>query len=89
MTIVCVLLALYTYILIARILLSWFPPPRSDAGRTIVGLIYDVTDPVLRPLRNLIPPLRMGMVALDLSPIIVFVVLGVVRTVLGCAGLFL
>ena len=86
MTVLCYVLSIYTLILFVRILLSWFPPPRSDVARAIVGFIYDITDPVLRPLRSVIPPLRMGMVALDLSPIIVFVILGVVRAALGCPG---
>jgi uncharacterized protein YggT (Ycf19 family) len=37
---------------------------------------------VLRPLRNLIPPIRMGAMALDLSPIVVFVILGVLQRAL-------
>jgi YggT family protein len=82
MTIVCVLLTVYWFILIARILASWFRPPMSGPARTLWTLLYDVTDPVLRPLRSLIPPIRMGAMALDLSPIVVFVILGVLQRAL-------
>jgi YggT family protein len=37
--------------------------------------IYAVTDPVLRPLRGLIPPLRAGAMAMDFSPVLAFVIL--------------
>lgn len=47
-----------------------------------MDLIHDVTEPVLRPFRSLIPPVRTGAVALDLSPIIVFVILEVLQQVI-------
>ena len=84
MTIVCILLTVYWVILIVRILSSWFRPPMSEPLRTIWRLVYDLTDPVLRPLRNLIPAVRMGAMAIDFSPIIVFIILAVVRQVIGC-----
>lgn len=76
---ICLVLTVYWFVLLARILLSWFPAPRSDAARSIVSLIWEVTDPVLRPLRRMIPPVRLGAVALDLSPIIVFIVIAAVQ----------
>ncbi|HUG88273.1 MAG TPA: YggT family protein [Actinomycetota bacterium] len=86
MAVVCILLTIYWFVLFARIISTFFPPPRSPVGRTIVEILYDLTEPVLRPLRNLMPPLRVGMVGLDLSPIIVFIALGVLRSALGCRG---
>jgi YggT family protein len=84
--ILCLLLGIYWIILFARIILSWFPPPRSGPLRAIVGILYDLTDPVMRPLRNLIPPIRAGMMAIDLSPIIIFILIGIFRAALGCTG---
>ena len=83
---VCALLWIYWLILFVRILLSWFPPPREGPLRTLVSGIFAVTDPVLRPLRALIPPIRAGMMAIDVSPIIVFILLGVVERAIGCFG---
>ena len=77
------ILLLYSFILIARLLSSWFPPPSPGPMRTIYNLLYDVTEPVLRLVRGLIPPLRMGPAALDLSPILVFIVIWVVRAALA------
>jgi YggT family protein len=80
------LLTVYTWILIARLLLSWFPNP-PDALRPVYAFLYSATEPVLRLVRPLIPPLRMGMMALDLSPIIVFVVLQILIAILSRQGL--
>ena len=89
MDIVCVVLTVYTIILFIRVLVSWaflfgFRPPYSGPLRTVLDLLDDVTEPVLRPLRALIPPIRAGGVGLDLSIIIAFVILAVLRTALNC-----
>ena len=87
--IVCVVLTIYTIILFVRVLVSWaylfgLRPPISGPLRTMLDLLEDVTEPVLRPLRALIPPIRAGGVGLDLSIIIAFVILAVLRTALNC-----
>jgi YggT family protein len=81
-TVLCYLISIYTLILFIRILTSWFPPPMSGPLRTIWRILYDLTDPVLRPLRGLIPAVRFGGMAMDLSPILLFVILGVLRSVI-------
>ena len=65
-------------ILIARIVLDWVQMlARSwrPSGIVLVlcELIYSVTDPPLRAVRRVLPPLRLGMIALDLSPLVLFV----------------
>jgi len=82
--IVCILLGAYNLILFARILLSWFPRPYGGPLATVYSVLWNVTEPVLAPLRRILPPMRMGMMALDLSPIIVFIVLAIARRALGC-----
>ena len=82
--IACILLTLFWLVLFIRIILSWFPPPSSGVARTLYDLIFDVTEPVLRLVRGLLPPVRMGTVGLDLSPIIVFIVVAVIQRALGC-----
>ncbi len=59
-------LQLFQLILLARVLLSWFP--NLDTSNPIVQLLYDITEPVLRPVRNVLP--NTGMV--DFSPLVVF-----------------
>lgn len=67
---------IYTYALLARIILSWVP--HDPRGNPIIFWLYRVTEPVLAPARRIIPP--MGMV--DVSPIAVFILLEVVRRLL-------
>lgn len=69
-----VLLQLYAFVLLARVLLSWvpqLPEPLLPLARGIAA----ITDPVLAPLRRVLPPLRIGAVALDLSVIVAFFVI--------------
>jgi YggT family protein len=77
--IVCLLLFLYWLVLLVRIIFSWFPPPVSGPGRAIFEVIYDLTEPVLGLVRGLLPAIRMGAMGLDLSPIIVFLAIFVLR----------
>lgn len=79
MDIFCILLTVYWVILLVRILSSWFPIPPSGPIHTVMDLLYAVTEPVLRPIRGLLPPVRMGAMAFDLSPIIVFVIIQVLQ----------
>ena len=81
MRILCILLTVYWFILFARIIASWIRPPMEGPLRTVWTVLYELTDPVLRPFRNLIPPIRMGVMALDLSRILVFVIIGVLQRV--------
>ena len=79
-SIFCWALFVYWLILFAKILLSWIPPSSSGSLRMVQGVLDDLTEPVLRPVRGLLPPFRMGMMALDLSPILVFVVIVILRS---------
>ncbi|MCK5450547.1 MAG: YggT family protein [Candidatus Omnitrophica bacterium] len=63
------------FVLIIRIILSWVGIDRSNE---LVNIIYRVTDPILLPFKRL--PLQFGM--MDLSPIIAFLVLSVLRSFL-------
>jgi YggT family protein len=63
----------YNLILFARVLMSWLPG--LDPRNPIVQFLVQVTEPVLAPLRRLIPPVAM----MDISPIVAFLLLEVVR----------
>jgi YggT family protein len=72
MTIICVALQLYLIVLFARVLLSWFPISPGGAMSSIADILVTLTEPVLGPLRRAIPPVRMGTMGLDVSPLIAF-----------------
>ena len=82
MTIVCSLIQLYVLLLVVRVVMSWFPISPNGPAETVAGFLYMVTDPVLVPLRRILPPVRMGAMALDLSPIVAFFGLSVLRGLL-------
>lgn len=67
---------LYEIIVIVRVLLSWIPHNRSH---TVIEWIYRLTEPVLAPIRNLLPTGRMG---IDLSPLILLLLLSLVKRAL-------
>jgi YggT family protein len=70
MAIICVALQLYVILLFARVILSWFPISPGSAMEGISDVLVRLTEPVLGPLRRAIPPVRLGAMGLDLSPLI-------------------
>ena len=72
MGIVCALLNLYFWILLLRVVSSWFPISPQGTAASLVGFLLLVTDPILVPLRAVLPPVRLGSVGLDLSPLVAF-----------------
>jgi len=65
------LLLIYIVILGARAVLSWFPVRPGSPFEGINRILFDLTEPLLRPVRRVIPPAGM----FDLSFMIVFFVL--------------
>jgi YggT family protein len=68
----------YILILFARALLSWFPSQPGTALYSVVRALDRLTEPVLRPIRRLLPPVRAGGMAIDLSLIIAILLLEIV-----------
>jgi YggT family protein len=81
-------LLVYYLLVIARLVVettrsfarSWRP-----VGVTAVGLelVYVATDPPMKLLRRLIPPLRVGGISLDLSVLVLLIILMVLRGIVG------
>lgn len=80
MSIICLILQLYVLVLLARIVLSWFPASGPGGLATVQRVLNTLTEPVLGPLRAVLPPVRLGQVGFDLSPLIVLLVLQVLLT---------
>jgi YggT family protein len=72
------LLEAYIIVLFARVILSWFPINPGTPLASVMRVLYALTEPVLAPIRRVLPPMRMGGMGLDLSPLIVLIVLQVV-----------
>jgi len=78
-------LELYTYVLLLYVIFSWVPNP-PDALRPFVVGVARLVEPLAAPLRRSIPPLRLGMVALDLSIIVLFIGIRLLRGVAVSLG---
>jgi YggT family protein len=72
-------LYLYLVLLVGRMIFSWVQAFARDWRPTgfvlvLAEVIFTLTDPPLKFLRRFIPQLRIGMVALDLSFMVLFIV---------------
>ncbi|HEX2368589.1 MAG TPA: YggT family protein [Acidimicrobiia bacterium] len=82
MTLVCNLLLIYSLVVLARIVLSFFDVPSDHPVGRVRHALSLVVDPVLRPIRAVLPPVRLGSVGLDLSPLILFLAISLLRSFL-------
>ncbi|HVM26905.1 MAG TPA: YggT family protein [Mycobacteriales bacterium] len=58
----------------------------SGALTVLLEVVYSVTDPPLKALRKVIPPLRLGTINLDLSFLVLFIFVGILRRVIANAA---
>lgn len=72
---VCLLLQAFAAVIFARVILEWIPVPDEHPVGRVRRWLRVVTQPVLAPIRALIPPLRVGSAAIDLSPVILILLL--------------
>ena len=74
----------YLVLIFIRILISWIPRmPYNRYLAAVLQFVSDVTDPYLNLFRRILPPVRMGPGALDLSPIIATIVLIFVSSIVA------
>ena len=76
--ILAVLVEIFVVVLIVRALLSWFPVRPGSALIPVQRALAAVTEPVLRPIRRILPPVRAGGMAIDLSILVVILVAEIV-----------
>ncbi len=77
MTVICALVTAYLVVLFARAIMSWFPIRPGTPWASIYRVALDLTEPVLAPLRRIIPPAGM----FDLSFLVLFIALGILQRV--------
>ncbi|ODN71097.1 YggT family protein [Methylobrevis pamukkalensis] len=74
--VIMIALDLYMWVVIASVIFSWLYAfnvinPRNQFVSMVGNALYQVTEPVLRPIRNILPNLG----GLDLSPIVLFLII--------------
>lgn len=80
MRIVCTIIWAYSLVVLARIILEYVPVSYDHPVAKVRSGFRAVTEPVLAPIRALLPPVRLGGVALDLSPLVLLVGLNVLAS---------
>ncbi len=74
-TFVSILFTVLYVAIIVRSLMSWFNPSPDNP---LVRFVYEITEPVLAPLRRIIP--RIGMI--DITPIVAILLMSVIENIL-------
>lgn len=82
LNILCLAAFVYQLVILAAIIISWFPLEPGSALEGVRNGLQAVTEPVLGPVRRALPPVRLGGMGLDLSPIIVLIALWLVQAIL-------
>ena len=66
------LVELYTYVVLASVILSWV---RLEPSNPFVRFVSALTEPVLKPIRKILP----SYMGLDFSPLVLLVALSIIR----------
>ena len=78
-------LLLFQFVLLARVAVDWIAVlssgPEPDWRRTARRITHGVTEPVIAPVRRVLPPISAGSVAIDLAFIVVFIAAVLLRQV--------
>jgi YggT family protein len=72
-TVADAILLIYFWVLIIRVIISWVA---ADSYHPLIRMVYQITEPVLAPVRRIIPPIG----GLDFSVLIVIIFVQMVRT---------
>ncbi|CAN5193907.1 YggT family protein [soil metagenome] len=77
--VLCQVLGLFMIVLIVRVIFSWIPRP-PEPLIPVATVATSATEWAVAPLRRVIPPLRTGAVALDLSFLVLFFGVSILRS---------
>jgi YggT family protein len=81
-SVILLLLQVYVFVLLGRAIFSWFPPRPGSGLSSVNHLLYRLTEPVLRPVRRVVP--RVGM--FDLSFMVVFIGIFILQQLVASAA---
>jgi YggT family protein len=79
--VLCLLLQIYWFVLLLHVIFSWVPRPPEPIVPFVLG-VRRLVEPVAAPLRRVIPPLRLGGVGLDLSILVLFFGVIILRSII-------
>jgi YggT family protein len=81
--VILIVLDLYVWLLIASAILSWLVAfnvvnSRNQVVAMVGDFLYRVTEPVLRPIRNMLPSLG----GIDVSPVVVILIIILIKDII-------
>jgi YggT family protein len=79
MSIICLLLQIYFLAVLAWVVLSWVQVSSAHPLGRVQVFLDRIIYPVILPLRRVLPPLRLGGAALDLSPLVLMLAISLLR----------
>ncbi|MDI6100984.1 YggT family protein [Actinoplanes sp. NEAU-A12] len=87
LALVSLVLLLVQLLLVVRVVLDWSvmlagPAMPGSARSKALDVIYKITEPMLAPVRKVLPPLRAGGISIDLAFIVVFLAISIIRSFL-------
>jgi YggT family protein len=66
--------------ILVRVFISWIPVPKDNK---LIGLLYQVTEPILAPIRSIIEKSSISKnMMFDFSPIVAFLIIGLIRNII-------
>lgn len=75
------LLLFIQYAIFARVIISWLPIPKDNR---FIGLLYQITEPILSPLREIIGRSAIGgNMMFDFSPVLALLIVGLLRNIVA------
>ncbi|MGD0054940.1 MAG: YggT family protein [Acidimicrobiales bacterium] len=82
MTFIHEIISIYIYVLVITALLSWFPATSGGALAATKRVFAALTEPVLRPLRQILPRPRVGGIGIDFSVIVAVLLLIIINRII-------
>jgi YggT family protein len=82
-TVLCPIINVYILILLARAVMSWFPIRPGTGAASFLHVLMQLTEPVLAPVRRVIPPAGM----FDISFLVVVIVIEIIHGIICGGGL--
>ena len=82
MGLICWLLTLYSLLVLAWVVLSWVRVPSTHPVGRVQVLLDRLIYPLILPLRRVLPPLRLGGAAVDLSPLVLLLGVQIVQQII-------
>lgn len=69
----CFVLDTATWVILVWVVLSWIPTAEGHPLRSAKDFLDRALRPLLRPIRQMMPPVRLGGVGVDLSPVVLMI----------------